>query len=95
MSEDLDNLVVAAKFSLLEDLLVVVQVLQQLPEAQLEALLPLVLVPQVLELVNVSPPVSHEEPSHVGVEVVVSLVVVRSKIDGSSKLLFVVFPSFR
>lgn len=95
MREDLDDLVVAAEFALLEDLLVVVEFLQALPEAELEALVALVLVPQVLELVNVSPTVSHEEPTHISVEIVVSLVVVRGKVDSSSKLLFVVFPSFR
>ena len=95
MREDLDDLVVAAEFALLEDLLVVVEFLQAFPEAELEALVALVLVPQVLELVNVSPTVSHEEPTHISVEIVVSLVVVRSKVDGSCKLLFVVFPSFR
>ena len=95
MREDLDDLVVAAEFALLKDLLVVVEFLQALPEAELEALVTLVLVPQVLELVNVSPTVSHEEPPHISVEIVVSLVVVRGKVDSSSKLLFVVFPSFR
>jgi hypothetical protein len=92
--EDLDDLVVAAQFPLLEHLLVVVELLHALPEAQFEALVTLVLVPQVLELVNVSATVSHEELAHIRVEIVIALVVVGSKVDGSCKLLFVVFPSF-
>jgi hypothetical protein len=92
--EDLDDLVVAAQFPLLEHLLVVVELLHALPEAEFEALVALVLVPQVLELVNVSATVSHEEFAHIRVEIVVALVVVGSKVDSSCKLLFVVFPSF-
>jgi len=92
--EDLDDLVVTAHFALLEHLFVVVELLHALPEAELEALVTLVLVPQVLELVNVSATVSHEELAHIRVEIVITLVVVGSKVDSSCELLFVVFPSF-
>jgi hypothetical protein len=72
-----------------------VEFLQTFPESELKTLITLVLVPQVLELVNVSATVSHEEPSNISVKIIVSLVIVRSKVDGSRKLLFVVFSSFR
>lgn len=71
------------------------QLLQALPEAKLEALLTLSLVPEVLKLINVSSAVAHEESAHIGIEIFISLVIVGGKVNCSCKLLLIVFPSLR